>query len=523
MREERITSSKLILLQLKTMSSKNTDSQSKQYYQENVIDLMRWMPRMIRCFISLRGSISTKTSASERPGLRISVTPWAKEERTSGKGANELALTAMPADAVEALCFAAAFEAGWRPTAGGDAKNELTISMAEDANVFISIRAEGKAGFSRFYMPRETLYNHLVALFRRYRTPECVMDVCAYGEHGTSLLGWAEPALIIKTAQGVKAVNPATGRTLWQIEQTKSGVSLMVSSLPDGAPVILRTDHQLQKIAPETGKTVNLAPAGEGAGCGNNLALSADGRLAVVKEKKLLVFKEGQLEWSWDGAANVPPAWADSLVIVAGSDGAVHALNPSAQKEEWQKQIPASMSLRLFALGKMLLIDTGATLTALDPATGDMRWNAATGDVVIGRPAVLGGNVFVAVKPNRLILLDAKTGDVKTERTWPTWLRAVAAAPAGHLACVDLRRAFSLLDAATLKTVWTQTLPNDLKSTLLHVSNVPSAWSLARSEKSEGVVEDFLSDLETADVMAESKPAWLALDSAGFIYAMSNE
>ena len=462
-------------------------------------------------------------SASDRPGLRLLIKPWIKEERRAGKGSDELALTAMPSDVAEALCFAAAFEAGWRPTAEGDANNELTISMAEDANVFISIKAEGKRGFSRHHIPREALYNHLVALFRRCRTPECIMDTCAYAGHDTSLLGWAEPVLIINTEQGVKAVNPATGRTSWQIEQSKDGPTVVVSSLPDGSPVILRTDKQLQRITPENGKTVALAPAGAGADCGASLALAADARLAVVKEKKLLVFKDGMPEWSWDGEIDARPAWLDNLIVVAGSGGNVHALNPSATKEEWQQTLPASMNLRLFTPGAMLLVDTGAILAALDPATGDVRWNVETGDVLTSAPALVGGNVFVAVKPNRLLLLDAATGAIKAERSWPTWLLAVAAAPAGKVACVDLRHGFSLLDAATLKTVWTQPLPNDLQPVLLHATSMPTSWSLARSEQSEGVVEDFLSDLATTDVMAESKPAWLALDNAGFIYAMPNE
>jgi hypothetical protein len=468
--------------------------------------------------------------ASVRPALRLSAKPWEAPADGSAKPGNEMATRAMPLDTVEALCFAAAFEAGWRPTAGGAADTALTLSMAEDANVFVSVKAEagaGAPGFTRFHIPRESLYNHLVALFRRYRDRDRILDGCAYGGPGTRFLGWADGRLLVAEGQGVRAVDPASGRVSWSLQgEGKKAPTLDILSPSGGPPIIIRCDRQIRRLAADSGKEHVLAPAGEGDDASGRLDLAPDGRLAAVDGGKLLIFENGTQTWSWAGAADAQPVWSGSRVIVVGADAAVHALDPAAHTTIWRQPLAANRTLRLFASGGLLLADTGRALVSLDPATGETRWSADTGDVLIGDPVVMDGRVFAAVKPNRLRVWDAATGASKAARDWPTWIRAAAAAPTAKgwsIACVDLRQRLSVLNPDTLATGWDMPFPRGLSRILVHGTNVPSAWALARTEKSEGEVNDFLSDLATADVTAPLKPAWLVSDDSGFIYAIASE
>ena len=466
--------------------------------------------------------------ANERPRLRIVVVPASEMA-----GKRELAVGAdesfeVPSTMAEAMAFAAAYAAGWQPTAAEMPNDKtLRLSLTEELRAYFSVKArlsDGASGFTREAIPKEELYDHLVRLLYRLRQPQAVAEAMPLGGSGAVLLAWSEGRAILREGGNIRAVAPASGRSPWRLEvgprehpryQTQRG--------RDGHVQIFRYDHGVKRIDLAEGKLQDLTPLGVGKE--GRLAESLDGRLAVVETNLVGVYRDGKVIWSWVGASlSALPTWGDGSLYIAGADGAVHALEADQGREVWRLPSNNALDVRMTGVETQLLIDDGQTLTAVDAATGKRLWSSPTGDVLVNDPVVMDGRILIAIASNKLRLLDAQTGAVAAARDWPTWLlavRAVRTAKGWSLACVDLQHRLSILDASTLKTAVAITLPSALAPVLEYGVDVPEVWALDRPRDTAGMDADLIGSLYAATT--RNHPAWLVADQDGGVYAVSAE
>ncbi|NLF22521.1 MAG: PQQ-binding-like beta-propeller repeat protein [Lentisphaerae bacterium] len=461
----------------------------------------------------------------ERPMLRIEVRPV-----EALVGARELppggdVSTDVPAPVVEAMAFAAAFEAGWRPTAAEQADRTLHLSLTEELRAYHTARAvfaDGTPGFTREAIPRDALYDHLVGLFLRLRQRASVIEAMPLGEPGCVLAGWLDGRAILRRGKAWRALSPASGRTLWNYEPgPRERPAYRLQRTSDGRPLVFRHDHGVHRIDLESGKLVALTPPE--AGVEGSFYWMPEDALAVVDAGRLTLYRGGQAVWHWDGAArDARPVGDAERIYVAGTDGAVHALDLATGAPGWQTAATAATPARLSIAGPRVLVDDGRSLAGVDAAAGRRLWSLPTGDALLADPVEMEGRLLVAVAPNRLLLVDSASGASVASRTWPTWLLAVRAVktPQGwSAACVDLRREFHLLDPSTLATLAEVSLPTPVAPVLAFGTDVPEAWVLDRPRDMGALDEDLVGSLFAATT--RNRAAWLVTDQQGGVYAIA--
>ncbi len=467
--------------------------------------------------------------ARPRPLLRIVIGGAVDEKKTSGDAVATEGPDdgfEVPAEPAEALAFAAAFEAGWRPTSGA-AERTLHLSLMEELRMYNTAVArfdDGTPGFNRKSIPKEQLFSHLVGLFFQLRCAKSVGEAAPFGMPGTVLMGWAAGKAILREGDDVKAVDVASGRTLWSLVPGERAKPLYATQRDAaGALQVFRYDGGIRRLDLNDGKEQELAP--QGVGGAGRFALAQDGRLAVVDAGVLSVYQDGKPVWTWDGAEQVAlPAWGEALVFVAGADGAVHALHPAERREAWSAALNPAGPLRFAVQGGMLLVDDGKSLAAHEMAKGTRLWTVGTGDVLLSDPVIMDDRIFVAVKSNALRIWNAKTGAAVASRDWPTWILAARAVKTGKgwsIACVDLRNRLSVLDPATLATKLEISFPAALAPVLDSGAEVPRRWALDRVSDKPGWEEDLIGGMLSTS--APRGPAWLVADQGGTCYAVPAE
>lgn len=426
----------------------------------------------------------------------------------------------MRAESVEALAFAAAYEAGWRPTAG-PADTVIRLSIREEMSLFYATRAKlgtGATAWSRRNIPKEAAYVHLARLFFRLREAKTIAETAAFGMDSAGLVAWTGGAAILADGLVLKAVEPGSGRTLWQVEASeKAAPQYAWKTGPEGAQSLFRYDEQIVGIDPTSG--AQRIWASRGVASASLFDVTADGDVARIEEGKLQVWKGGIPVWTYDGPlGEAGPVWGSGLVFAADPEGAVLALDPAGKRVVWRTPPGAGRGLRLAVRGGLLLAASEKGIEALEMKTGKRLWIQPTGDVLLDDPDVRDGRVTIATKKNELIVLDAATGGVKASRAWPTWLLAARVVRSGAdsvVAVLDLKRRLTVLKAEDLSPLRETEFPWALAPVILFGEHVPAVWSLAASGESEELV----SGMES--VAAGEQPALLVSDVRGFLYAVT--
>ena len=459
-----------------------------------------------------------RVNARPRTKLRVRVGPWPKQDEAdaeepegdagllegAGPASGSVDLTAM-----EALAFAAAYEAGWQPTAAsGD--NAVTVQLREDFSVYFALRArlalDGRETVvSRERVPREKLYPNLVRVFQQL-APAAPFQSSAYlGSHEARLLGWRKGLCLVQDGNRVSAIRPGSGELLWQVEGTPRQQPLIhVGQRGE----VCRYDQGLSRIDWATGETTPLAP---GALSEPTFHVSPGGKVAIVRDGALEVYTDGELAWACkesDFAGR--PRWFADLVVAADHGGTVYALDPAKQKSVWRHELSAG-PVRLYAGRMRIFADDGRHVHALDPSSGKPLWKHETGDVLVSPPAKGADGILVACKLSKLWVLDPASGAVKAQKTWPTWLKSVSVVDRGQTAVVvDLRNRVSSLDTKDLRLLGQRSFDAALRPEVWYAESVPLVWQSAREK-----VED-----EMDRLVDESKsiPAVLCQDEAGFVY-----
>ena len=460
-----------------------------------------------------------RVSARPRTKLHVRVGPWPKQEEDdaeepegggllegAGSASGSVDLTAM-----EALAFAAAYEAGWQPTAA-PAGNAATVQLREDFSVYFALRArlvlDGKETVvSREGVPREKLYPNLVRVFQQL-APAAPFQGSAYlGSHEARLLGWRKGVCVVQDGSRVSAIRPGSGELLWQVEGTPKQPPLIhVGQRGE----VFRYDQGLSRIDWATGEATPLAP---GALSEPTFHVSPGGKVAVVRDGALEAYTDGKLACTCkesDFAGR--PHWFADRVIAADHGGTVYALDPAKQKSVWRHELSAG-PVRFYSARELLFADNGRHLYALDPSSGRRLWKHETGDVLVSPPARGAGGILMASKLNKLWVLEDRSGAVKAEKAWPTWLKSVSMIDAdeGPIAViVDLRNRVSFLDVKDLRLLGQRSFGATLRPELWYAESVPLVWQSAREK-----VED-----EMDRLVDESKSisAVLCQDEAGFVY-----
>ncbi len=139
-----------------------------------------------------------------------------------------------------------------------------------------------------------------------------------------------------------------------------------------------------------------------------------DTLLAAPLGGALMAFdrQDGRLRWQFSPAEGV---WHESLVadashaFIAGRDGVLYALNLADGQVAWSRPLQADMPFPIVVFGDSLYLTSttlyadlaqgvqagGATLWALEAASGDVLWSFRTPDYVFQSPFRLGARVYV--------------------------------------------------------------------------------------------------------------------------------
>jgi outer membrane protein assembly factor BamB/tRNA A-37 threonylcarbamoyl transferase component Bud32 len=105
-----------------------------------------------------------------------------------------------------------------------------------------------------------------------------------------------------------------------------------------------------------------------------------------------------------------PPVLVGDAVVIAGESGAVAAVPRGGGEPAWRVDLGAKVS-QLVAAGDVVLARVGDQgLTAVDGATGAVRWEQQLPGQPVGRPGVGGGAVAVTLRDGALLALDPGSG-----------------------------------------------------------------------------------------------------------------
>jgi len=199
-------------------------------------------------------------------------------------------------------------------------------------------------------------------------------------------------------------------------------------------------------------------------GCSSVPQLSALSKLNPFSSKKTtdqpapLVELKGSMAvrtaWKLDigkaGAFTFSPALAGNTVVVAGNGGDIARVEAATGKLLWRIKAGTELSTGASTDGNLIVVggDKGKLL-AFD-MDGKKLWDAQLSSELLSAPAVAQGVVVARSLDNRIVGLDAKTGQVKwtTQRTSPpltlrtapgmvvTGTDVIVAQPAGKLSAL---------------------------------------------------------------------------------------
>jgi outer membrane protein assembly factor BamB len=167
----------------------------------------------------------------------------------------------------------------------------------------------------------------------------------------------------------------------------------------------------------------------------SGLSLARSGRVLLVTSGDgtldALDLASGEVVWRFSDSVRFclkPCMWRDVAIAVAGSPsggtGAVYGIELYSGKLLWQRELPAAPSSDPRCAGDLLIAPFGrsqkARLLALDPRSGEPRWNQADPGLDNGAQALdLDGSLVVNAPSGRLVALDLGSGETR-------WTRALS-------------------------------------------------------------------------------------------------
>jgi outer membrane protein assembly factor BamB len=486
---------------------------------------------------------SSEKKSGKRP-LSLSIIPWetadsdvlAPPTKTPDLGDARTLSPEQVLPAVEVMTHAAAFEAGWMPRVreagpipADDSPEYSAICEVKVEDQACSFRLKLRAGkseqtFTKLHVPWETYHEHLVRLFRYVDSGAGVSDFTQLARLPVEPLALNEGRLACLVNHELTVFDLATGKKIWTTQPAVKPVGYYpvpqytTAAKADGGERLIRYRPSLSELSWDAGKLNALAPVA--ADAQHRFSINGDGDFATSNSGTVSLHHQGKLRWEQkepDGVSSGPLLTANQ-VIYGQTTGRLVARSATNGQLVWTGRMSGALYGKIVAAGDSLLVFSNAAeaLVALDAATGAVQWQNAVGDVLLETPVVIGTQVLLVTKSNRILLIDLATGAVKKETTWPTWLVSVSlinTRPAPMLACSDLAGTVSLLSLADLKVTREIRVAAQLAGPVLYTDKISYKWPIPKAPESE---ENLLAEIK--DGPTQAGPALLAADAQGFLY-----
>ncbi|MDB5339340.1 MAG: Beta-barrel assembly machine subunit BamB [Planctomycetaceae bacterium] len=478
--------------------------------------------------------------------LKLTVIPWesaAADTVATNKTSNlDDAQTLAPAlvlPSVEVMAHAAAFEAGWVPTttaegaasdsAGAALSSAICEVKVEDqaCSFRLKIRdGEKEYVLTKLHVPWETYHEHLVRLFRYAKRDRGVSDFSQIARHPVELLALHDGKVACLLNHELAVFDLANGKKTWTTEPTVKPPGYL--PVPQYTPLqnekgtarLVRYRPALAEFNWESGKITPLAPAG--ADVRHRFSTTATGDFATSNAGTVSLLRQSKLVWEQKepDAVSAGPLLIGTDVVYGQATGRLVARSAKDSKVRWESRLPRSLYGMIVPAGESLLVfsNTAEALVAVDAATGKEHWRCPVGDVLLESPLIVGKQVLLATKGNRLLLVDLKSGKVQNELQWPTWLVSVSlinSRPEPLLVCSDLAGTVTLLSPTDLKPTRTILVGAQLTGPLLYADKLSYTWPVPQAAESE---ENLLAEIKSGPTQAG--PVLLAADVQGFIYIL---
>ncbi|WP_197443028.1 outer membrane protein assembly factor BamB family protein [Lignipirellula cremea] len=484
-------------------------------------------------FETMLGALQVAAESPERDQhrrpLRLQVKQLAADQPDAapGKGGFSLneARTLAPEQVfpgVEVIVHAAAFEAGWAPTSGpAEATAVCEVRVLDQACSFRLVLRDGDVEqvVQKDRIPWEDYHDYLVRMFR-FAGSSDVTDFTRLDRGELELAAVQEGRLAYLANRELHVRDLQSRQPVWTTEParklaTYNPLDQYAAVDSDGSSRLIRYRGSMAELDWEDGKATLLKATG--APAWDQLAVSRPA-IAVVEGNAVRYYRQGELVWEQEESApaTAGPLATDAAVVYGLSDGRLLARSAADGRLLWEST-SADQPLGAIVAGpaNWFVFSAGAeTLLAIDPATGEEQWRCKLGDALLQPPALVGSQLLVAVKSNRLLLLDTGSGQIVSQTDWPTWLIAVQpleVAGKRQVACSDLSGKITLLSLPELQPQRVINLVSQPVGPLLPVASLRYRWEQAAASEEDNL----LAEIQGAD--APAGPVLLVTDVDGFL------
>jgi outer membrane protein assembly factor BamB len=443
-------------------------------------------------------------------------------ENAAAENANKESFPPLEAMLCAAMC-ANGFAPTWEP-----ADQTLSLELRVEGKA-ASMKLSRKAGTAacecrKDGVPQESYYAFLHRALFTLKTDSIVSDFAQLSGGGLRLLA-ATPERLCAVADGcLFAYDPRNGQRVWGAVPGKgSKEAYTTRTQSSGTAQVFRYSRNIAAVDLAGGQEKALA--GEPADQSWFFDSRADGTTVVARGTAIVAQRNGTPLWRKDESSEITagPAMAKDFAFAGNADGQVVCRGLADGAEKWRTDLGGPGHSGMICVeGKLLTLCKGDdALVALRVEDGAVAWRQPVGDILFRTPVLIGGQLLVASKSNRILLLNLADGKVTAEVRWPTWLVDMLPANAGgqtRIVCTDIRGRLSILDGATLKVLSETSLPARPCGELVFAPAFPTTWGAAGAKPTSKETDDLTLDEPTAAGKTETQPAILVSDEDGFCY-----
>lgn len=498
----------------------------------------RWIPPTAKLAEEFRQKYAARSKDVKRTPVTLEIVQWGGTDATaalaeddglgdlfgedaeSDDGMNESAATKaiMP---MRAIVHAAAFEAGWQPTktkVATSVRVELKFGF-DTCTIRTTLKRDGKTiTRTKANILQERYHDNLRRIFSSLHNNENAYDFADLGSASAVALSASARGICALRGGHLIGLSSVTGKVAWPEVFPKTaprGNPYTTRSTAASAPLVLRSSGSLSSINVDSGVSQSIAPVSPSPT--DIFDIRAGNKAAIYDGEQLVFCQDGKKVWAVDCHPITAGPRIDGKKVYAGNDrGELIAFAVADGRELWRKAVGGDLrGSIIMASGNVIVFSARKeSLFAANALTGEMTWERQIGDVLVEAPTLCSSGIFVAAKNNRLMIISAKSGAIRKEKAWATWLvaaRVVGTGDRGIIVCSDIRGRVSFLSAKSLKLLRSVTMPEAIVGRLIYIPGMPTEWATSGSE------DDLLGSISQGNVA----PAILATDSSGFCHFLS--